>query len=205
MEQLHQRLHESWLCQLVREYNDICYQYGLKLTPPILSISSNKKQLGCWSASDRVLSLSHFLIASHPWNLTLQVLKHEMAHQMVSEVSGQNQAGHGPLFREACSRLGLDAPFHRASADLAEGIATVAAGTAVTEPGRQIIEKVRKLLALGSSDNEHEAALAVQRAGELLARYRLDFEALAEEDGLVHRTINTGQQTLPPNKRKSGG
>ena len=157
--------------------------------------------MGSWSSADRRLSLSHFLISAHPWNLTLQVLKHEMAHQICSEIHGREDAGHGPLFREACTRLGLDAPFHRASADLDEGIADLAQGSATTEQGRQIIDKVRKLLALGGSDNEHEAALAVQRAGELLTRYRLDFDALAEDEGLVHRTINTGGRTLPVHRK----
>ena len=201
MERIHSQLHESWLCQLTREYNDICYQYRVRLIPPILTINSNTKQLGCWAAADRTLSLSHFLIAKHPWSLTLQVLKHEMAHQIVSEIYGQDDTGHGPLFKKACTCLGLDAPFTRASADLTEGLEALPSTTATTEQGRLIIEKVRKLLALGGSDNEHEAALAVQRAGELLARYRLDFDALAVDQGLIHRTINTGQQTLPIHRK----
>ena len=201
MEQIDHRLHAAWLSQLVREYNDICYQYGIRLQPPILMISGNKRLLGSWSAADRRLSLSHFLISAHPWNVTRQVLKHEMAHQICSEIHGQDDAGHGPLFREACIRLGLDAPFHRASADLEEGLAGMEQGSPATEQGRQIIDKVRKLLALGGSDNEHEAALAVQRAGELLTRYRLDFDGLAEDEGLVHRTIDTGSRTLPVHRK----
>jgi hypothetical protein len=201
MDQMDSRLRAAWLSQLTREYNDICYQYRVRLQPPVLMISRSRKQLGSWSAGDRTLSLSHFLISAHPWNLTLQVLKHEMAHQMVSEIHGRDDVGHGPLFREACARLGLDAPFHRASADLEEGLADAGQGTAATEQGRQVIDKVRKLLALGGSDNEHEAALAVQRAGELLTRYRLDFDALAEDEGLTHRTINTGGRTLPAHRK----
>ncbi len=201
MERITSQWHESWLCQLTREYNDICFQFGVRLKPPILTISMHTKQLGSWAAADRTLSLSHFLISTHPWNLTLQVLKHEIAHQICSEIYGQEDAGHGPMFRQACTRIGLDAPFHRASADLAEGIATQAAGSETTEHGRQIIEKVRKLMALSDSDNEHEAALAMQRAGEILSRYRLTLDALAEEEGLVHRTINTGQQTLPVHRK----
>lgn len=201
MEHLDSLLHTAWLSQLAREYSDICYQHGVRLQPPILAISRDTRQLGTWSSADRRLSLSHTLIITHPWNLTLQVLKHEMAHQMCSELHGREDAGHGPLFREACSRLGLDAPFHRASADLDEGLASLGQGPAATGQGQQIIDKVRKLLALGGSDNEHEAALAVQRAGELLARYRLDFDALAEDEGLVHRTINTGGRTLPVHRK----
>ena len=201
MERFNESLEESWLCQLIREYSDICFQFGIRLTPPILTLSSNTKQLGSWSAPNRRLCLSRVLISRHPWTLTLQVLKHEMAHQIVSEIYGRDDAGHGPLFKEACTRIGLDAPFHKASADLDEGLQSLPATSDTTEQGRQIIERVRKLLALGGSDNEHEAALALRRAGELLARYRLDFESLAEDQGLVHRTINTGQQTLPIHRK----
>lgn len=201
MEAIDSRLQESWLCQLDREYRDICYQYRLQMEPPILTLNDNSRQLGCWSATDRSLSLSRHLIANHPWNLTLRVLKHEIAHQICSELHHREDAGHGPLFRQACTLIGLEAPFHRASADLAEGIETLPATSAASEQGRQIIDKVRKLLALGSSDNEHEAALAMRRAGELLDRHRLDFDALAEDQALVHRTIDTGQQTLPAHRK----
>jgi hypothetical protein len=190
------RLHAAWLSQLAREYSDICYQYGIDLRLPVLAISGGKRQLGGWSASDRRLTLSHVLISDHPWNITLQVLKHEMAHQMCGELHGREDAGHGALFHECCLRLGLEAPFRRASGDLAEGIAALAPGSASTEKGRRVIAKVRKLLALSASDNEHEAALAVQRAEELLARHRLDFDGLADDQELVHRTINTGGRTL---------
>lgn len=201
MDHLDCRLHAAWLCQLTREYQDICYQYKLPLHPPVLMINLNRVQLGSWSAANRTLSLSHYLISTHPWNLTLQVLKHEMAHQMVSEVYNRPDIGHGPLFRECCGRLGLAPAFHRASSDLADGITVMDANSAATGQGRQIIEKVRKLMALGRSDNEHEAALAVQRAGELLTRYRLDFAALAEDENLVHHTIDTGSQNLPVHRK----
>ncbi len=201
MDPLTRQLHESWLCQLTREYNDICYQYTIRLKPPILNINMQTKQLGSWVAANRCLHLSHHLIIGHPWTLTLKVLKHEMAHQICSEIYGREDAGHGPLFCQACSLLGLDAAFHHAGADLQTGITAVAAGSETSEQGRQIIEKVRKLLALGDSDNEHEATLAMQRASEILARYRLTLDALAEDEGLVHRTINTGRQTLPIHRK----
>ena len=190
------RLHAAWLTQLAREHRDICYQYGISLRLPVLAIGGGARQMGTWSAADRRLTLSHILISRHPWNLTLQVLKHEMAHQMCSELHNRDDAGHGPLFRQCCLRLGLEARFHRAGGDLAGSLAAMTPGSAATEQGRHIIAKVRKLLALGASDNEHEAALAVRRAEDLLARHRLDFASLAEDQHLVHRTINTGGRTL---------
>ncbi|MBM9537037.1 DUF2786 domain-containing protein [Desulfobulbus alkaliphilus] len=195
------RMHQSWLCQLSREYDDIRYQYRLALRPPILTINMHRKQMGSWSAANRTLTLSHFLLAGYPWTTTLQVLKHEIAHQVCSEIHLRDDAGHGPLFREACNRIGLDPVFHRPSADLADGLQTTPQGSSATQRGRHIIDKARKLMALGSSENEHEAALAVRRATELLARHRLDFAALAATADLEHRTINTGIQTLPAHRR----
>ena len=195
------RLHAAWLSQLIREYRDICYQYRITLELPILTISRSRRQLGSWSAQERVLSLSHFLISEHPWPLVLQVLKHEMAHQICSEQHHKDDAGHGPLFREACNRLGLDSSFHRAGADVHASFIVADHGNTTTDPGRQVIAKVRKLLALGKSENEHEAALAMQRARELLDRHRLDFSSLAEEEHLVHQNINTGSKTLPAHRK----
>ncbi len=195
------RLHAAWLSQLVREFRDICFQYRVPLQLPVLTISLSHTQLGSWSAADRLLSLSHFLISQHPWATTLCVLKHEMAHQLCSELHGRDDVAHGPLFREACARLGLDEPFQRAGADLHHTLPPMDAATAATEPGRQVIDRVRKLLALGQSDNEHEAALALQRAQQLLERHRLDFASLAEDEHLVHRTIDTGAGSLPAHRK----
>lgn len=195
------RLHAAWLSQLVREFRDICYQYRVPLQLPVLTISRSHTQLGSWSATDRRLSLSHYLISQHPWSTTLRVFKHEMAHQLCSELHGRDDIAHGPLFREACHRLGLEATFHRAGADLRDELLPGDAGTTVTEPGRQVIDRVRKLLALGQSDNEHEAALALQRAQALLERHRLDFASLAEAEQLIHRTIDTGAGSLPAHRK----
>jgi len=45
----------------------------------------------------------------------------------------------------------------------------------------EAIEKARKLMALGSSDNEHEAAMAMQRAQELLSRFEIEMASLGED------------------------
>lgn len=195
------RLHAAWLSQLVREFRDICFQYRVPLQLPVLTISRSHTQLGSWSATDRRLCLSHFLISARPWATTLCVLKHEMAHQLCSELHGRDDVAHGPLFREACARLGLDEPFQRAGADLHHTLPTMDAATSATEPGRQVIDRVRKLMALGQSDNEHEAALALQRAQALLERHRLDFASLAESEQLLHRSIDTGATVLPAHRK----
>lgn len=46
----------------------------------------------------------------------------------------------------------------------------------------RILEKIQKLLALAESENEHEAALAMERANELLLRHNLSAEEVSDSD-----------------------
>jgi len=50
----------------------------------------------------------------------------------------------------------------------------------VTKPSERIISRIRKLLALASSPNEHEAALAASRAQEFLDKYNLDMATVKD-------------------------
>jgi hypothetical protein len=46
-----------------------------------------------------------------------------------------------------------------------------------------IIEKIQKLLALATSDNENEAQMAAKRAQELLLKYNLKLTDVELEEG----------------------
>lgn len=52
-------------------------------------------------------------------------------------------------------------------------------------------EKVRKLLALSKSDNEHEAKLAAQRASELMEKYQISMSQVALDDVKRHKVEGT--------------
>lgn len=194
-------LHYLWLRQLQREFDDVCFQYGINLKPPVFEISRSRKQLGSWHGVERVLRISYYLITEQPWNVTLQVLKHEMAHQVCSELFGCKRAGHGTEFRKACELLGVPKSFARAQGDVAGNIDALLSSSRQTTQGRQVIDKVRKLLALAGSDNEHEAALAMQRAGELLIRYNLEWIKQDAAGGYAHVIINTGAKRMASYRR----
>lgn len=55
-----------------------------------------------------------------------------------------------------------------------------------------IVDKIRKLLALSKSDNEHEAKLAMQRANELMAKYQIASVDILLEDTKVNKV--TGER-----------
>jgi hypothetical protein len=52
----------------------------------------------------------------------------------------------------------------------------------------RIKDRVRKLLALSKSDNENEAAAALEKANELIGKYRIDQDSLAFESVSVKTT-----------------
>jgi hypothetical protein len=175
------RLEALWLDQLYREFTEICHGYRLALRPPLLAISAAAKEYGSWCPETRQLSLSRRLIVGYPWSVTVQVLKHEMAHQLCSEQYRDSGAPHGELFQRACDRLGVLPEFRRAGALLPANLAMVSGGP-LSEPGRRCIARVKKLLALAESANEHEAALALQKAKQLIVSHQLSgIDGVADE------------------------
>jgi hypothetical protein len=142
------------------------------LPTPIFEITDSARIFGRWHTSSGILSLSRHLILHHPWSVVLQVLKHEMAHQLCSFLHGGGTV-HGVGFQQACERLGVLPEFRRPGVVVPEMVERAAARSELSENGRKCLAKIEKLLALGRSANEHEAALAMEKANELLEKYHL--------------------------------
>jgi hypothetical protein len=62
------------------------------------------------------------------------------------------------------------------------------------EEREKVFDKVRKLLALSKSPNEHEAALAAERAREILDKYQISLAEVDEKEftEIVERAADTG-------------
>lgn len=140
-------------------------RFGNRLRRPVLALSDTTARLGAWIRATRTLELSRALVLDRPWVEVVSVLQHEMAHQYVDEVLGvHGERPHGDTFRHTCAALGIDSR--------AAGRPAAAAGTPAA-PDR-VLARVRKLLALAASSNQHEAESAMQRAHELMLRHNLD-------------------------------
>ena len=178
----------KWALRLVREFNHICRSRKIALDPPIIRISGAQKTFGSWDPSGRVLSVSRRLIENQPWDMVLEVLKHEMAHQYVSEVYRESGA-HGLMLRKACSRLGVHPAFTDPSADPEDALSRLCSG--FSSNARHMLEKVEKLLALARSDNEKEAESASRKASQILHKYNLKRSEQSDSFGtdVVFRTI----------------
>lgn len=162
-----------WLYQLQLEFMEICRSYDVDLVPPVFEITDTKKELGAWCQATRTLRLSRHLIVNYSWSVTLQILKHEMAHQLCSEQNVNSGKPHGELFQQSCERLGVLPEYRCARAVLIKRVEEARGGSKTTRRGRKCMARVEKLLALTESSNEHEAALAMQKANELIGKYNI--------------------------------
>lgn len=196
-------LRKAWLEQLTREYENICYWYGVKLQKPAFELNESHSCFGSWNSKHRIITISSRLLYTYPWTTTIAVLKHEMAHQICGEQFCRPDESHGELFKKACGLIGLFGDMSRNTADLSGSFADICDQPGeITDRGRRVLEKVEKLLALSGSDNEHEASLAMQRAGDLLEKHNLSMDAvMAAKNNFIRLIISTGKQRMATHLR----
>lgn len=146
------------------------------LVAPTMIVVEMTHHLADWNAAKNLIRFSQSFVRSQPWLSVQEVLKHEMAHQYVSDVLGvDDETSHGPAFQMVCERYGIDgrARWH-----------------ARTEREDHAIDKIRKLFRLGESPNENESRAALAKAQKLLDEYgltALDIDPSgADEHGVVH-------------------
>lgn len=145
------------------EYDHLNYQlFGNRLRRPPLAWSDSTHTLGCWRAQPPSISLSLSLLTKYSWVTLTEVLKHEMAHQYVTEVlRNVDETAHGPAFARVCAERGIDA--------------RAAGAPSVSQEGpHHALDKIRKLLALAESVNQNEAEAAMAAAQRLMLKYNLE-------------------------------
>jgi hypothetical protein len=166
------KFQRAWILELYREHEAICWGYGLDLPRPMIEISGSRKEWGAWDPDSRTLRISAALITEHSWDVTLNIFKHEMAHQIVTDIFGAVE-GHGPLFERACDMIGVPQEFRRARGDVPRKIVNFS-DEEIDSENMKMLDKVRKLLSLARSKNENEAFLAMHKANELIEKYNID-------------------------------
>ncbi|BHH84922.1 SprT-like domain-containing protein [Desulforhopalus sp. 52FAK] len=190
-----------WLTRLQEEFSIICRTHGVMLEPPVFEISSGTTQLGCWQSTTRNLRISEDVILSYPWSTTLQVLRHEMAHQYCSEVIGEETLAHGEEFQSACILLGVLPEFRGSrvlSVELLKELSNVEYGAGQTST---VLQKIEKLLALGESPNIHEAEAALQKASMLIDKYHVQHLKSPGHEDFTVKVIETGKKQVATYKR----
>lgn len=144
------------------------------LVPPVLVLGTSERRLGQWNRGPRTLEISRALVLARPWAEVISVLEHELAHQYVDEVlKATGEAAHGPTFQRVCEERGIDAR--------AAGFPIPS--DAPAPEAERALDRIRKLLALAGSPNQHEAEMAMKKAHELMLRHNIE-QAQAREERL---------------------
>jgi len=189
--------------ELSASYRWFLRERRIEVKPAVLEICDSDAFWGQWDPDARGIRISRKLLREHPWDHVIGVLKHEMAHQLVDELlhAGrlERERPHGEAFQFACRALGVPAHFARASSHLQSAPLDWREDSANDEESERLLEKIRKLLALASSTNEHEAVLAMNRAREIFAKYNLEH---AERSDFVHLVISTGSKRMEIHVKK---
>ena len=145
---------------------------GALLVAPTFLVVEIDHHAADWNPARRLIRFSRSFVDGHCWLAVIEVLKHEMAHQYVTDVLGaDDETAHGPAFQMVCDRYAIDGR---------------ARGTVRATHDDHILDKVRKLFRLGDSPNEHEAKAALSKAQRLLDEHGLsvgDLEPSTAEFG----------------------
>ncbi len=154
----------SWAKQVLDWYKLYNRDYlDERLSTPQIVIDDSKSLLGSWNHQTRIIRIAYAHLAEDPWLEVMATLRHEMAHQYAHEVLGAaHEAPHGAAMKEACRMLRVSP---RATAT--RGPTPVA-----TERERHM-QVIQKLLSLGESPNENEAAAAIRKARHLLVKHNI--------------------------------
>ena len=164
------------LLELQREYFDVWKTFKLKFTQAQIVLFDSQSKWGEFDSLTRVISISRRLVYEHQWLDVVGVLKHEIAHQIVCEKYGASSlqtVSHGPEFKSACEYIRLNHKFQSAKLEIIDENANFKNldDIYVETP---LIEKIKKLLSLAQSDNEHESKLAAAKVRELYLKYNLE-------------------------------
>jgi hypothetical protein len=180
------KLEAALLRELVAQYTLLSQSYFKSaLSLPQMVLVSSRARLGRWIEDTRTVEISRPLVLEQPWGVVVEVLKHEMAHQYVTEVLGERgETAHGPRFRAVCERLGIDAA--------AAGMPYPKADTTGVDPHKgKIAERIARLLALAESPNVHEAEAAMTAAQRLLLKHNIELRETRAARGFTWKHLGT--------------
>jgi len=170
LEQLEQRILKGLSCEWEQATVVLPPEVARRMKKPIFSLKSMNRQLGIWSGENMEITLSRELVTNHPWDSVREVLIHEMAHQLAEQIlQTDREPAHGKSFREACRLL-------RANPKASGRYPTLHERLWEKNSSREdrIMVRVRKLMALAESNNQHEAESALMKASELIQKHNID-------------------------------
>ncbi len=172
--QMQQKLEQRILHGLACEWETALWvldtSYRERLSRPVFRLGDLKQRWGHFSEEKREICLSRDLVLNYSWDAVQEVLKHEIAHQLAHELLGADgEPPHGPSFMKACQLLRANS---KASGKYKPLDKRLLGDTA--SPEDRILLRIKKLMALAQSKNQHEAEAAMEKAHKLIEKHNID-------------------------------
>ncbi len=155
--------------------------YKNLMKPPMFRLNDMRESWGYWNPEKREICISQDLVFNYSWASVREVLLHEIAHQFACEVLGcKGESPHGPTFQRACFLLRANPKASGKFKPLDERLATES-----PDQEEKILQKIRKLLALAESQNQHEAEAAMLKAQDFIRKYNVEIIDLDKKRNFV--------------------
>ncbi len=174
--------------ELSRAWHDVNASFFKRaMKPPVVRLGDARGYLGRWHRDTRTLELARTFVSAAPWGEVLEVLKHEAAHQYAHEILGAtDETAHGPAFAGVCARLGID------------GRAT---GRPLPHGDDPELDRIRRriadLLALATSQDQHEAENAALLAQRLMLKHNIALSERPERRRYAYRQLGEPKGRVP--------
>lgn len=164
------------------------------LYPLNIVVFEDSTRLGYFDSRTYELGLSKKLMYQAKTEVLKNILRHELAHFMCYVLYGP-QVLHGEEFHNVCRNFNWGPEVYGAYANIELENNKIIEENEKTE---KLLARLKKLLALASSDNPHERELATLKANQLLLEHNLELgkiEAHAEETVYVKRVIEASRKS----------
>jgi len=145
-------------------------QYKRILYPLNIVVFEDSSRLGYFDSRSYELGLSKKLMYQAKDEVLKNIIRHELAHFMCYLIYGP-QILHGEEFHQVCRDFGWGVDVFSAYANIELENNKIVDASESTE---KLLARLKKLLALASSDNIHERELATLKANQLLLEHNLD-------------------------------
>jgi hypothetical protein len=145
------------------------FEFNGYLIPIHIIVFEHPSQLGRFEPHTYQVGLNKNLMLFAKDSVIKDILRHELAH-LICFLKHGAVAAHGEEFKAICNQYGFSKDISKASAEL-ESLNENKEGDLISE---KLLNRVKKLMALGSSSNPHEAQMATAKANELLLKHNLN-------------------------------
>jgi hypothetical protein len=189
-EALEHRILHGLSCEWENAWESLNRAQRARFHKPLFALRNIKDRWGYWTGERNEICLGRRLVLNYSWCAVRETLLHEMAHQFAEQVlRAQHEAPHGPSFRAACDILKANPKASGQYPPLDEVIMDEQ-----SDPEDRILVRIKKLMSLAQSQNQHEAEAAMAKAHQLIRKHNL--ELISQNDQRQFVSIFVGKPAL---------